>query len=366
MKNKIINVISVLLCAMFVLLMSVWCFTGKTPDYSDSERRVLADFPEVNFENISSGKFATDFEKYATERFPMRDTYRSIKAYTRLYAFMQKDNNGIYTAQGHLSKLIYPMETAQLDYAAELFTNIKDTHLEDNKIYFSIIPDKNMYLAKDNGFLSMDYDVFSEYMQEKLSFAQYIMIDDLLSADDYYYTDTHWRQNKITDVAERLTQEMGKTLSDEYTENVVDSPFNGVYVGQSALYVEPDTITYLANDAIDNLEVSGIEGLYNGANTVYDVSKIGSKDPYEFFLSGNQAVVNVKNPSNPDGSKLIIFRDSFGSSITPLLAEAYSEITLVDLRYISSSMLSDYVDFEDADVLFLYSTMLLNSSLSMK
>ncbi len=366
MSNKIINIISVLLCALFVLSMSVWCFTGKTPDYSHSERRLLASFPEVDFENISSGKFATDFEKYATERFPMRDTYRSIKAYTRLYAFMQKDNNGIYTADGHLSKLIYPMETSQLDYAAELFTKIKDTHLEDNKIYFSIIPDKNMYLAKDNGFLSMDYDVFSQYMQDKLSFAQYIKIDDLLSTDDYYYTDTHWRQDKIIDVADRLTTEMGKTLSDEYTENIIDAPFNGVYVGQSALNVEPDTITYLTNDTINNLQVGGILALYTGVSTAYDTSKIESKDPYEFFLSGNQAVVNVKNPSNPDGGKLIIFRDSFGSSITPLMAEAYSEITLVDLRYISSSMLGDYVDFEDADVLFLYSTMLLNSSLSMK
>ena len=366
MKNKIINIISVLLCALFVLSMSVWCFTGKTPDYSDSERRVLAAFPKVDFESISSGKFATDFEKYATERFPMRDTYRSIKAYTRLYAFMQKDNNGIYTADGHLSKLIYPMETSQLDYAAELFTKIKDTYLEDNKIYFSIIPDKNMYLAKDNGFLSMDYDVFSEYMKEKLSFARYIKIDDLLSADDYYYTDTHWRQEKITDVANRLTQEMGKSLSDEYTENVIDAPFNGVYVGQSALKVKPDNIVYLTNDTIDNLQVGGIEALYNGAATAYDMSKIDSKDPYEFFLLGNQAVVNVKNPFNPDGGKLVIFRDSFGSSITPLLAEAYSEITLVDLRYISSSLLKDYVDFENADVLFLYSTMLLNSSLSLK
>lgn len=366
MSSKIINIISVLLCAVFVLSMSIWCFTGNTPDYSDSERRLLASFPEVSFENIYSGKFATDFEKYATERFPMRDTYRSIKAYTRLYAFMQKDNNGIYTVEGHLSKLIYPMETAQLDYAAELFTKVKDTYLEDNKIYFSIIPDKNMYLAKDNGFLSMDYEVFSEYMQEKLSFAQYIKIEDLLSADDYYYTDTHWRQDKIIDVADRLVTEMGKSLSDEYTENVINSPFNGVYVGQSSLKVEPDTITYLTNDTINNLQVGGILALYDGAATAYDMSKIESKDPYEFFLSGNQAIVKVTNPSNPHGGKLVVFRDSFGSSITPLMAEAYSEITLVDLRYISSSLLSAYVDFDNADVLFMYSTMLLNSSLSMK
>ena len=31
------------------------------------------------------------------------------------------------------------------------------------------------------------------------------------------------------------------------------------------------------------------------------------------------------------------FRDSFGSSIAPLLAEYYEEVTLVDLRYVSAS-----------------------------
>ena len=77
-------------------------------------------------------------------------------------------------------------------------------------------------------------------------------------------------------------------------------------------------------------------------------------------------MVNIRNPKNPDGKRLIIFRDSFGSSIAPLLAEGYSEIVLVDLRYINSEILGEYVDFENADVLFLYSTILLNNSLAMK
>ena len=62
----------------------------------------------------------------------------------------------------------------------------------------------------------------------------------------------------------------------------------------------------------------------------------------------------------------MIFRDSFGSSIAPIMSTAYSEIVLIDLRYIMSESLSEYVDFENADVLFLYSTLLLNNSMSMK
>ena len=58
---------------------------------------------------------------------------------------------------------------------------------------------------------------------------------------------------------------------------------------------------------------------------------------------------------------LIIFRDSFGSSIAPLLVQGYDTVTLIDVRYISSAMLSRFVEFTDQDVLFLYSTLVLNN-----
>ena len=77
-------------------------------------------------------------------------------------------------------------------------------YLKDNKIYFSIIPDKNRYLAEKNGFLSLDYEAFTAYMKREMDFAKYIEISDLLDASDYYMTDSHWKQEEIVDVAERL------------------------------------------------------------------------------------------------------------------------------------------------------------------
>ena len=53
----------------------------------------------------------------------------------------------------------------------------------------------------------------------------------------------------------------------------------------------------------------------------------------------------------------------------PLLIENYSKITMIDLRYISSDLLGqvDIIDFnENQDVLFLYSTPVINSSLTLK
>ena len=353
---KIKNIVSRVLLASLLLSMSVWCIFGEKAEFSESERRALAKFPTLSVESVMSGEFAKKFEEYATDVFPKRDLWRSIKAYTRLYGFWQKDNNKIFTSEGHLSKLEYPANYQMADHAIEVFNKINDKFLaEGNNVYFAMIPDKNKYLAD----LAIDYAEYEKYMAEGLDFAENISIQELLSADDYYYTDTHWRQEKITHVADFIAKAMGSSISGQYSTVTLDTPFNGVYVGQSALNVEPDTLSYLTNDTIEGYKVQG-------AQAVYDMSKAESRDPYEMFLSGNQALVTIKNPANAEGKRLIVFRDSFGSSIAPLLAEGYSEVILIDLRYVASDMLGSFIDFGDADVLFMYSTLLLNSSLALK
>lgn len=347
--------ITILPCAIFILFFSLWCFFVPTPDYSESERRSLAKFPEITLDNIVSGTFAKDFEEYTTDRFPLRDTLRSVKAYSRLNLLLQKENNNIYIKNGHISKLEYPMNTQMLDYAISLFDKINEKYLQQNEVYFSVIPDKNEYLAD----LKIDFNELENYMLERMDFCTPIHLNQLLSEEDYYFTDSHWRQDKITDIAEYIAKSMGTDIPDNYEKVELDIPFYGVYAGQSALKCEPDTITYLTNDIIDNLEVEG-------ANGIYDVKKANGKDTYEFFLSGNQPLVKIRNTQNTSGKKLIVFRDSFASSLMPLLAQGYSEVTMIDLRYMNSQLLEQFVDFSDAQVLFLYSSNILNNSTSMR
>ena len=44
----------------------------------------------------------------------------------------------------------------------------------------------------------------------------------------------------------------------------------------------------------------------------------------------------------------------------------YAKITLVDTRYIIPSLIDEYVDFEGADVLMIYSSLVLNDSFLLK
>ena len=160
---------------------------------------------------------------------------------------------------------------------------------------------------------------------------------------------------------------MGAAFNDSFTENKLDKPFYGVYYNQSGLRVPTDELIYLTSDIIDGCTVTNYDTGKAVSKPVYDMSKADSADLYEVFLSGTVAVSVLENPAATEKNELILFRDSFGSSIAPLMLSGYSKITVVDIRYIASSALRGVVDFENADtVLFLYSTVLLNNSVAMK
>lgn len=360
MKHKLTCLLAGVTLAALTAL--VW-FLPKS-EFSESERRALASFPEASVENIFSGGFASAFEEYATDAFPFRDSFRRIKALSSDYIFNLSDNNKLFSQSGHLSKLEYPLNTPMLDHAAERFSYIYDTYLKDanTRTYLSIVPDKNYFLDT----LKLDYGKLVTHMRKKTPYMEYIDVFPHLSLSNYYTTDSHWRQESIHDVAAAIASAMGAEISAQYTENKLDNPFYGVYAGQSALNVPPDTIKYLTNEILDGCIVTSYDTGVPEPAAMYDMQKAHGRDPYEMFLSGNSALLTVENPASESTRELIIFRDSFAGSLAPLLVPAYSKVTLVDIRYVQSAMLGSLVDFENSDVLFLYSTSLLNNSLAMK
>lgn len=371
MSKKVKNIVLTVLMAVLFIGLFGWNIAKEEDKFSNSERRVLRTFPELSVETVLSGEFMEEFKHYTLDQFPMRDTFRSIKAVFSHYVFMNMDNNDVILENGHISKLEYPTREDSLSHAADRFANIYDNFIKDSgsNVYLSVVPDKNYFLAKDGGYLSIDYNELISYMREKMDYAEYIDIVPMLSEDDYYFTDSHWRQENITDIAAHIASQMGAPYTDDFTVSTLDNPFYGTYYGQAALPLKPDTIKYLTNKAIENCTVKGVDektGKYV-TMSVYNMENANGKDPYEMFLWGNQPLLVIENPLNDSGKELVIFRDSFGSSLTPLLIQSYSKITVVDIRYVYPEILKGLmINFKNADVLFIYSSLLLNNSSGLK
>lgn len=351
----------ILLCTMFLI-----CIRKPSDEISLSERRPLQQFPSFRMETVKDGSFMKKFDQYSVDQFPFRETFRRLHAVTVKKIFRQTDMEGLYYEDNHLIAKEYPLHVNSLQHATTVFQNIYQNYLKDisGNIYLSIIPDKSYFLQKDRSYLTMDYDKLIQTMVDTNPQFHYIEIASLLQLEDYYTTDPHWKQESLLPVAEKLSKEMGHTPDTNFIEHSSKEPYFGTYAGQYAASIAADHIHYLTNDTLKNLRV------YDHQNKkeipLYDFERLTKRDPYEFFLSGPLSYITIENPNADSSKELIVFRDSFASPLAPLLVSGYQKITLLDIRYLPSRSLKNHINFQDQDVLFLYSTSVLNHSETLK
>lgn len=363
--KKNTHLISAGLTAAIWLALSVLLWFGPRTELSEPERRKLEQFPQISTDTLLSGKFMTKFETFTQDQFPFRDRFRQAKALFSERVLQKGDNNGIYLAEGYAAKLEYPLNTHSVETAVGKFQKIYDTYLKEHsgKIVFTIAPDKSFYLADRNGYPAMDYDaLFSAF--QALPWAQFVDISSQLDIGCYYTTDTHWRQEALLPAAQLLLHALDAKAGEWYQQVSLERPFYGVYYGQAALPMEPEPMYYLTNETLEHCTVINREN--NKETDVYDLEKLSSRDLYDVFLSGAVSVLEITNPKAEPGRELIVFRDSFGSSMVPLLLESYNKVTLLDIRYVPTDYLANFVDFHGQDVLFLYSPLVLNQSAMLK
>ena len=387
MTKKIRAIGAVVVVGIWLIIAGFAWFSADEV-YSFTERSYLDQFPDLNWENIlekddakrGTQSFMTEFNAYTLDQFPMRDGFRQIKALFHLYALQQSNNNGKYIHDGYMAEMT-PLDEEVFQKNLESLQRVYEKYLENAEncnVYMAVIPDKNYFLAEPSGHdvMSMDYDKFFAEVQANTSWANHIDLLDVLDISDYYRTDTHWRQENIVDVAQKLANAMGAEgpKAEDFTVQKLEETFYGVYYGQIAVPVAGEDLYLLRSEVLDNCLVSydgtpAVKGVYdwerskvelvensNGKYTVYG-------DMYEVFLSKESGMIVMENPNATTDKELVVFRDSFGRSLIPLLVQDYAKITVIDTRWLTGGthMLDRFVNFGNQDVLFLYSTTVLNS-----
>ncbi len=242
---------------------------------------------------------------------------------------------------------------------------ISDKYLKDMNIYFTLIPNKEYYLDEQN---KQQFNQIENIVTSKVNNnIKYFTIKETLELDDYYRTDMHWKQESLRSTIKKIQQELN--INVENTNNKYEEKSLGDFYGQyykeiNDNNIKPDELKYLSNKVLENCTVYNLEN--KKEEKIYNLDKVNeTKNKYDLFLSGATSISIIKNKEINNNKKLILFRDSFGSSIAPILIENYEEIILIDIRYVNYTILENYINFEEyknADVLFLYNTRVINKS----
>lgn len=330
---------------------------------SYSERRPLEPLPDWSIESYVSGAYMSALQKYMTDQFILRDDFRALKHYLSFYGLGLKDLNEIFYGSGHIFKIERPVQASQ-EHFISYIKDLQGLFTKDNDMYMSIIPDKTFYYH-DHPY-KPNYQGLINALNDDLDHLEIIEIFEGLSLNSYYKTDPHWRQDGLYSVMAIFSDKMAMSLyeADDF-EQVVLNGFKGAYYGQGPLYKKEDDFVYLNHKDFENLIIKNYENL-NKEGLLYDLEGYESMDPYNLFLGGGSPLIEIENPNSASQDHLIIFRDSFASNIGPFFLSHYEKVTLIDTRYMSKDQITSYVEISDQDVLFLYSSLLVNNSYSLK
>lgn len=273
----------------------------------------------------------------------------------------------VYVYQGYAVTTEAGYDQKSLDYAALKFQQLYDSYLtgNDGHIYLSVVPDKGSFTAPPEGYTPASAQETADALLAQLDFVQYVDIAPGLTLEDYYRTDPHWRQECLVATAQTLAQAMDVPLAGDFQENAIDVPFYGAYAEKAGEPLVADTLRYLTGEVLDACTVYDYET--DAQEPLYDLSAVETDTPYDLYLQGSRSLLRIDSPLSATDKTLVVFRDSFGSSLIPLLAESYRTIYAVDIRYLSSQMVGRFLSFDGSeDVLFLYSTLVLQNSRTMK
>lgn len=364
-KRQIGKYVPAVVFLIFIFGLAVWFVFAPKSDYSSFEKRYLQKFPEANAENIANGEFGEDFEKFFADRFPARIFWVGMNAYCKLWT----GNNG---ADG-----VYNCGNGYLINVPVSADNRLDTNVQ-TIVSFSKSVDVpvTVMFAPSSGYVADDVlpAVHNSYNDDGMfeaaaqTFSQNsIGFADLRQAFKnsyaggnqlYYKTDHHWTTKGAYIAYTELCRQLDITpTAQECFEIEQYGDFYGTTYSTSGFWLTaPDTLEVWKNksDCEENITVRIIEGNEESEyHSMFFYSHLDEDDKYPVFLDGNHAITEITN-SGSDGGTLVIIKDSFSHSLAPFLADNYSRLILVDMRYYKQSV-SQLIEDENADgVVVLY------------
>lgn len=364
-RNKIGKYIPAVVFLIFIYGMALWFLFSPKTDYSSSEKRYLQKFPDANVEKVLSGDFGSEFETFFADQFPQRNTWVGLNAYTTL-AEGNNGASGVYNCKnGYL--INKPVSTENnLDKNVGAVVDFAKTI--DAPTTVMLVPSTG-YIADDvlptfHDKYNDDEDISkisSTLSKEKIGFVdlrERFKSEYKNGSQLYYKTDHHWTTKGAYTGYQELCKALGITPIDDSTLKKDSYPdFYGTTYSSSGFWLTPpDNIEIWSNpkNSDKNISVKITEGAnVKTSGSMYFTDHLKEDDKYPVFIDGNHALTEITNTNAKNGTILLI-KDSFSHSLAPFLAENYSKVVLVDLRYYKESVSQLVSTYNPEQVVVLY------------
>lgn len=357
-SDKVLGILFII-CLVFFVAANMLV---KDREISEAENRSLTQKPVLSLESVMSGSYMKQFESYMSDQFAGRNLWRRFNV-TLERIGGSREENGVYLGKKkQLMEEIAVPDKKTSDANIQSINEFAGRHEEIDTTVL-LVPDAGEVLKKSLPPLASLKDQTRLFTNAKEQLAEQIKWIDAVSVMEkhkdekiYYKTDHHWTSlgAYYTFLESAKILGIDEETPDEYSIYPVTAEFNGALSSTSGfcpkekeeieVYLPKEEVSVLVN-YVDEQKKSP---------SLYDVSKLKTKDKYAVFLGRNSSVIDIKTTS-PSDRVLLLVKDSFANSFVPFLASCYKEIVMVDPRYYAGTM-EDVMDtYQITEVLILYS-----------
>lgn len=366
-------VIVLLLALICTPLITILNTVNNKNEVSYYENRILTPIPDLTFDSLWNGSFASTLNDYLNDHFVGRNRLIKMDILTDLILKRPTSHEIVVTDQRLLP--FHGFSTWELDYLTKLANEMGDelsavrdvVEANGGILIYLGIPQQYSYFREDYPDYMDDRSWvlnaiglhFSNALQERaITFLQASDVYNELGHPEEFYSsaDHHYTYRGMLAAYRMLMAEINRQkkldltiysdseLSFKVLSNTFLGSLNRMLFGQwpsdekieIATLKEPISFT-----RIDN-------GIAVPA-TLYNIPMEDELISYSVYMGGDIAETIIRT-DRPELPKLLIWGDSFTNSMETLLWASFDETRSLDFRYYSEKNLTDYISEFQPDV----------------
>ncbi|WIV21299.1 DHHW family protein [Paenibacillus polygoni] len=353
---------------LFISCFGIWSLWEPDRTLSEFENRVLAKFPSFSWDKLWSGRYTDQLDDYLVDQFVGRDNWVGLKSDMERMSGKTENKQVFFGSRGYLFER-FTYDEEQLSQNIEQIARFAERHQKDvDSLSLLLVPNSQTlngeYLPKyadatDTPQSPLMDQIFSELNGRVAPVdIREILQQKKNTAQIYFRTDHHWTTRGAYYGYQAFANSIGLSPTPEAAleaKPFSDAFYGTFYTKANQRDITPDRLELLET-SLPEYEVC-IEGQSACENSFYDMKAQNERDKYKVFFGGNFPLVTIHIP-HEEGNKdrsIIVFKDSYANAMVPFLAQHYSTIHMIDMRYFRMNVDEYLQEHHYDDMLLLYS-----------
>ncbi len=340
-------------------LCGILLFAMPQRTFSENENRYLNTFKKPAISDFLDTSMQKNFTDSANDQFIGRDFWMKC-ATAILHSIGFQDIGDVYFGkEGYYFERILNSHLSQSRYLNSLHHLEQFSETYDTKTYFLPVPSKGTILEKLLPEQAVLYDADQLYKQAaqnlkhtNLLDIRSLMMKSISDCQLYFKTDHHWTMHAayLAYTAWCTTLDYKPVSLTTFTPTCADTNFLGTLYSKAPDFHIQSDLLYLPS------HLPEAEILIDGkpVDSIYDRSKLDTKDKYGVYFGGNFGRIDIQVKNSTQDKTLVVIKDSFANSLVPFLMADYAHITMIDFRYYNLPVSKLLTELQPDETLILY------------